>query len=78
MESGDIFQLEILDKRYGYTPQQVYELFSAYTERGKVMYLGIELIDIFIYFQGYVRLFTVLLDWMAKGLAERCMKEHGF
>lgn len=71
-------QLEILDKRYDYTPEQVYELFSAYTERGKLLYLGIELIDIFIYFQGYVRLLTVIVDWIAKGLAERCTKGMRF
>ena len=52
----------ILDKRFGYTADEIASLLEAWGSRGRQLYTIIEAIDVFLYFPAYGGLFIVLLN----------------
>lgn len=65
---GDPSQLQILDKRFGYTAAEVSALFGAWGLQGLELYVLIELIDIFFYMPAYAATFTILTNYIIGGI----------
>lgn len=63
--------LEIFDKRYGYTPDEAHATLTAWGSRGRALYLTLEVIDFFLYPAAYRGIFLVLLNRMSDLIASR-------
>lgn len=68
---GAAADLQILDLRNGYQPQEVAELLGAWGPVGRRLYLAIELVDVSLYHFAYRGAFLVLCNRLASALGAR-------
>ena len=63
--------LEIFDKRFGYTPEEAHATLMSWGKIGRNLYLLLEAIDFFVYPAAYRGIFLVLLNRTADVAASR-------
>ena len=68
---------KIFDVRNGYTPQVVAAVLQAWGSQGRLLYLLIEAVDVFIYCPSYRATYLVLLNRLYTALSTRIPVDFG-